>query len=214
MVLHSRITKWWGACMLSHVRLWTPWTLAHRFLCPWSFPGKNTGVGCHFLLQGIFQTQGSNRCLWYLLLSGKESACQCSISKIAHISKRWILSWRFLFALKFCFLSISFLNSLSLYMYTIHAFSKHVSTLKTFWDKIIIFPKFFCLGICLDLEMPYNRNKWNKYKNYLISEQFLFFLYFKQSFKYCMKYKLSYNHMESHWKHLFYYCILGNRLYM
>ena len=24
------------------------------------FPGKNTGVGCHFLLQGIFLTQGSN----------------------------------------------------------------------------------------------------------------------------------------------------------
>ena len=23
-------------------------------------PGKNTGVGCHFLLQGIFPTQGSN----------------------------------------------------------------------------------------------------------------------------------------------------------
>ena len=22
--------------------------------CPWHFPGKNTGVGCHFLLQGIF----------------------------------------------------------------------------------------------------------------------------------------------------------------
>ena len=27
---------------------------------PWDFPGKNTGVGCHFLLQGIFLTQGSN----------------------------------------------------------------------------------------------------------------------------------------------------------
>ena len=25
-----------------------------RFLCPWDFAGKNTGVGCHFLLQGIF----------------------------------------------------------------------------------------------------------------------------------------------------------------
>ena len=25
-----------------------------RFLCPWDFPGKNTGVGCHFLLQGVF----------------------------------------------------------------------------------------------------------------------------------------------------------------
>ena len=29
-------------------------------LCPWDFPGKNTGVGCHFLLQGIFLTQGLN----------------------------------------------------------------------------------------------------------------------------------------------------------
>ena len=31
-----------------------------RLLCPWNFPGKNTGVGCHFLLQGIFPTQGLN----------------------------------------------------------------------------------------------------------------------------------------------------------
>ena len=29
--------------------------------CPWNFPSKNTGVGCHFLLQGIFPTQGSNQ---------------------------------------------------------------------------------------------------------------------------------------------------------
>ena len=34
-----------------------------RLLCPRDFPGKNTGVGCHFLLQGIFPTQGSNSCL-------------------------------------------------------------------------------------------------------------------------------------------------------
>ena len=26
-----------------------------RLLCPWDSPGKNSGVGCHFLLQGIFQ---------------------------------------------------------------------------------------------------------------------------------------------------------------
>ena len=31
-----------------------------RLLCPWDFPGKNAGVCCHFLLQGIFLTQGSN----------------------------------------------------------------------------------------------------------------------------------------------------------
>ena len=31
-----------------------------RLLRPWDFPGNSTGVGCHFLLQGIFPTQGSN----------------------------------------------------------------------------------------------------------------------------------------------------------
>ena len=38
-----------------------------RLLCPWNFPGKNTGVGCYFLLQGIFPTQGSNPHLLNLL---------------------------------------------------------------------------------------------------------------------------------------------------
>ena len=28
--------------------------------CPWDSPGKNTGVGCHFFLQGIFLTLKSN----------------------------------------------------------------------------------------------------------------------------------------------------------
>ena len=31
-----------------------------RLHCLWDIPGKDTGVGCHFLLQGIFPTQGSN----------------------------------------------------------------------------------------------------------------------------------------------------------
>ena len=40
------------------------WPYGHirfiRLLCLWDFPGKNPGVGCHFLFQGIFLTQGSN----------------------------------------------------------------------------------------------------------------------------------------------------------
>ena len=37
-----------------------------RLLCPWEFPGKNTGMGCHFLLQIIFLTKSSNPgCLHY-----------------------------------------------------------------------------------------------------------------------------------------------------
>ena len=31
-----------------------------RLLCPWNFSGKNTAMGCYFLLQGIFPTQGLN----------------------------------------------------------------------------------------------------------------------------------------------------------
>ena len=43
----------------SHVPLFmTTWTAA-RLLCPWDFPGKKTGVGCHALLPGIFPTQVS-----------------------------------------------------------------------------------------------------------------------------------------------------------
>ena len=35
-------------------------TVIAQLLCPWTSPGKNTGVGCHFHLQGIFPTQGLN----------------------------------------------------------------------------------------------------------------------------------------------------------
>ena len=60
-----------SVCMLSrfsYAQLFvTPWTVVHQSVLPWDFPGKNTGVGCHFLLQGIFLTQGSNPCLLRLL---------------------------------------------------------------------------------------------------------------------------------------------------
>ena len=55
-----------------------------RFRCPWNFPGKNTRVGYHFLLQEIFLTQGSNphhlcllncRQLLYLLSHQRNPIC-------------------------------------------------------------------------------------------------------------------------------------------
>ena len=45
----------------------TPWTVAHQAPLSMDSPGKNTGVGCHCLLQGIFLTQGSNLHLLHLL---------------------------------------------------------------------------------------------------------------------------------------------------
>ena len=51
------------ACMLSHAVMSdseTLWTVACEAPLSMGFSGKNTGAGCHFLLQGIFLTQGSN----------------------------------------------------------------------------------------------------------------------------------------------------------
>ena len=45
----------------------TLWTGPARLLCPWNSLGKNTGVGCHFLLQQIILTQGLNPHLFCLL---------------------------------------------------------------------------------------------------------------------------------------------------
>ena len=54
--------------LLSRARLFaTPWIVAcTKLLCPWDFQGKITGVGCLFLLQGIFPTEGLNLGLLHL----------------------------------------------------------------------------------------------------------------------------------------------------
>ena len=78
----AAMAKGWDVCSvaLSCVTPRGPMDLkATRLLCPWGSPSKNTGVGCHALLQGIFPTQGSNPsvlCLLYwqvssLLVPGK-----------------------------------------------------------------------------------------------------------------------------------------------
>ena len=69
--------RWWGikaemrVCLLSHSALsdslWPHGLQPARLFCPWDSPGKNTGVGCHAFLQGIFSTQGSNLYLLCLL---------------------------------------------------------------------------------------------------------------------------------------------------
>ena len=49
----------WILCVLSHVQVMvTPQTVAHEAPLSVDFPGKNTRLGCHFLTQGIFPTQG------------------------------------------------------------------------------------------------------------------------------------------------------------
>ena len=67
---------------LSHIRLFaTPWTVTYQAPCPWDFPGKSTGVGCHFLLQGTFPTQGSNPALPH---------CRQMLYHLSHQERRWL----------------------------------------------------------------------------------------------------------------------------
>ena len=65
----------------SYVTLLQPcWLRPARLLCPWDFPGKNTGVGCHFLLQRIFPAQGSNpRLLYCRWILDHKAACETAL---------------------------------------------------------------------------------------------------------------------------------------
>ena len=54
-----------------------------------NFPGKNTGMGCHFLLQEIFPTQGSNLHLFSLLHWQEDSLPLAPPGKPLYVSK-WI----------------------------------------------------------------------------------------------------------------------------
>ena len=64
MCIYVYVYCCWLAAKPSLTLLWSHGPHPTMLLCPWDFPGKNIGVGCHLLLQRIFLTQGSN---WHLL---------------------------------------------------------------------------------------------------------------------------------------------------
>ena len=68
------------APLLSCVQLFVAaWTAAHQAPLSQNIPGKNTGMGCHFLLQRFFLTQGSHLCSLCLLLWQLDSLRQLII---------------------------------------------------------------------------------------------------------------------------------------
>ena len=69
--------------VVSH-SLWPHGLQPARILCPWDSPGKNTGVGCQFHLQGIFPTQGSNPGL---------PNCRQILYQLSHQGSPRILEW-------------------------------------------------------------------------------------------------------------------------
>ena len=86
----KRMTLWnpvlcWLCLVIRCVWLFTtPRTVAHQAPLSTEFSGKNTGVGCHALLQGIFPTQGSNPGLQY---------CRWILCHLSHQGSPRILGW-------------------------------------------------------------------------------------------------------------------------
>ena len=69
----------------------TPWTVACQAPLSVGFPGKNTRVGCHFLRQKIFPTQGWNLCIldcrWILYhWAMREADSEIFVEKNLHVS--------------------------------------------------------------------------------------------------------------------------------
>ena len=71
----------------------TPPPTPTRLLYPWDSPGKNTRVGCHFLLQGVFFTQESNPHLLCLLHWQEFLTTGTSWEAPPFILTPWIFYW-------------------------------------------------------------------------------------------------------------------------
>ena len=108
-----------------------------RVLCSWDFPGKNTAVGCHFLLKGIFPTQGSNsrlllcRQILYHLSHFRSSTLLLLLLK--HTQKATV-SW--LKMLSQCSLHYQRKKMLKQEACTKNRYSSHGTVLKCKWGKV------------------------------------------------------------------------------
>ena len=80
-------------CSVASDSLWPCGLQPIRLLCPWNSPGKNTAMGCHFLLQGVFPTQDSNlHLLHWQVNSLPLMPCGISLGTIyIHICVCWLL---------------------------------------------------------------------------------------------------------------------------
>ena len=80
-------------CMLNHSVVSDSKLEPIRLLHPWNFPGKNTGVGCPFLLQGIFPTQGLNPRLLHRLHWQVESLPPAPPGSLQAVAQGRLIGW-------------------------------------------------------------------------------------------------------------------------
>ena len=122
IIKNSVVAQYWANSMhfkVSHVDKFYHWVIVMLFSCltvsdsqtPWTvvcqaplslgFPSKNTGGGCHFLLQGIFPIQGLN---WSIL------HWQADSSPLSHLGSPKNRAFKLIELFKFTFLNLKFLT--------------------------------------------------------------------------------------------------------
>ena len=112
-----------------------------RLLCPWDSAGKNSGVGCHALLQGFFLTQGSNPCLLWLLncrqslyhwATGETLVpLHLSNSEVCDLPSCW--TWIFELTRKNASMNLV-MNYFCFHNQTLHSFSNLLQYSKILWE--------------------------------------------------------------------------------
>ena len=121
-------------CSFSPVQLFaTPGTIAVRLLGQWSFPGKNAGVSCYFLLQGIFPTQGLKQILLHLLHCRWRRPGRPLGPRTPDISFSWTVFYLFK-----CIFSLNLFNYIR----------------KKFWERS-------CLNYFSDSDVPTSMHAWH-----------------------------------------------------
>ena len=120
--------------------LWDP--MDYSLLCPWNSPGKNTGVGCHFLLQGIFPTQGLNPHLLRWQADSLPLSHQGSYFIWIKVRQHWFLKslWKPLtntsLSMAWGFYHTSVTTSVSTCVKVKYQFDKGLGSKKKFLDRL------------------------------------------------------------------------------
>ena len=109
-----------------------------RLLSPWDSSGKNTRMGCHFVLQGIFPIQGSNPRLPH---------CRQILYNLSHQGSPNLLylplfNFTYLFFLSFLF----FLSSQHISQFSFHCYIPHLVSYFTFVFQLVLYLVLFLTG--------------------------------------------------------------------
>ena len=129
--------------------LWSHGLQLTRLLCLWDCPRKNTRVGCHFLLQEIFPTQGLNSGLLHWQ-AGSLRLSHPGIPEhylLLHKSFKWQSYVCIGMNYKSYFNGLGFKFGLMLPFYSNYSLGKEINEQKAIKEKVVALNSFFCYNI-------------------------------------------------------------------